>query len=194
MSLRSTKSCCPVCTPVSTTALWSKAQAAILQYSGTDSKLSQKSKFICVYPHKLYLCSPFRGHLKVLFHFETVCESAFLHMTIYLYVSHSAYSEHQLYNPTDLPSHLHSRFKLAAEAQSISRSQYAPLASFGFLCSNTSLHWLSKQAVLHSTDYVSPTSCNIPFLVLLGTDVYFFYFCIISPTHLFFILKHECQQ
>lgn len=83
-------------------------------------------------------------------------------------------SEHQLHSPTNLLA-LILCFKAAADVQSVLLSQYAHLASFGLLCSNTSLHWLLKQIVLHSMDYVSPTSCGILFLVLLGTGIYFFY-------------------
>lgn len=80
-------------------------------------------------------------------------------------------------------------------------SQCARLASFRLLCSNTSLHWLLKQVALHSMDYVSPTSCSIPFLVLLGTGIFFFYFCILFSFFVGFIffvwlggVKHERQQ
>lgn len=55
-------------------------------------KPSQKSKFLLVsYLHKLYCLSPFKGHLKIRFHFEAACGSAFLHMTIYPSISHCAY-------------------------------------------------------------------------------------------------------
>lgn len=83
---------------------------------------------------------------------------------------------YQQHSPTDLLSGLLSFCVNLNPQLKHGLSQCARLASFRLLCSNTSLHWLLKQVALHSMDYVSPTSCSIPFLVLLGTGIFFFLF------------------
>lgn len=76
--------------------------------------------------------------------------------------------------------------KAAAEAQSVLLLQHAHLASFGLLCSKTSVCWLLKQIVLHSMDLLPAVPHFLFYLVLAS---------IFSISTLFFFLfLPSCQQ